>query len=729
MKHKILAMVVCMLLVQLLPQYHILATEDNYVARYVFDMRWLIEPELEFDIVVGFHGDLAAVEIFEDDGWIHVLGYINKDQEIVIPIDFRHPAPFYSYRGAPRFTHGIGGIYCMNRGGVAFFNADGEQLTDFIFYDTHNFYYGLAATSVVYDDAMLWGFVDTNAEVAIPFRFDRAGDFSNGLASVRHDNRWGFIDTSGNIVIDFRFEPHRGWLWGDIPRFSEERASVWRESIHHPDWEENHEIPPGLWAFIDIYGNYITHYMFSDTRPFSEGFAAVRIGDDPHWSAGFTASPIWGFINHYGEIVIPITFNWANSFQQGFASVRTENGVKFINTNGDNAFDMYFYFAMSFSEERAAVRPFSGGNNNLWGFIDREGNNVIPARYVNVDAFSQGLAAAAISNEDGDTRWGFIDAYGTTVVPFYFEEVQPFQNDHAWVRQDGLWGVLQIVSRELTYVPYIPHNLDYQEEDYQEEDYAFYPAPDNTYNSQSGQDYNAENELIEENPPYDTATTLPYVVPQSPNIPENSRISILVYAAIILIGTGIAIAPKFIFAIINRRQKSPFFNALAARLTSYTIAPITKANYENFANLYLSNREFFVATQASLPRLDDILANATAVPPKYDIRGKHYLGILEEDNPIALLDVLVGYPSHETVYIGLLLIHGKKQGNAVGTTIVDAICEAAQKIDCTQIELGVISSNIKAISFWTKQGFVQTGTIETTHMDKPAVIVTMRKVI
>ena len=43
--------------------------------------------------------------------------------------------------------------------------------------------------------------MDKNEDVVIPFQFDRANSFSNGLAAVEVDGKWGYIDTSGEYVI------------------------------------------------------------------------------------------------------------------------------------------------------------------------------------------------------------------------------------------------------------------------------------------------------------------------------------------------------------------------------------------------------------------------------------------------------------------------------------------------------------------------------------------------
>ncbi|BBI68032.1 hypothetical protein PKHYL_22230 [Psychrobacter sp. KH172YL61] len=52
----------------------------------------------------------------------------------------------------------------------------------------------------------------------------------------------------------------------------------------------------GKWGFVDDNDVTMITYSFDEVRPFSEGFAGVRIGEE------------WGFVNLGGELVIPFRF-------------------------------------------------------------------------------------------------------------------------------------------------------------------------------------------------------------------------------------------------------------------------------------------------------------------------------------------------------------------------------------------------------------------------------------
>lgn len=51
-----------------------------------------------------------------------------------------------------------------------------------------------------------WGFINKKGEVAIPFLYEKAGHFSEGLAPVKQNGLWGYVDRKGRMVIGAVFE-------------------------------------------------------------------------------------------------------------------------------------------------------------------------------------------------------------------------------------------------------------------------------------------------------------------------------------------------------------------------------------------------------------------------------------------------------------------------------------------------------------------------------------------
>jgi WG containing repeat len=61
---------------------------------------------------------------------------------------------------------------------------------------------GLAA---VRNQEHKWGYIDTRGQLVIPFMFQSASQFSDGLAQAELNQKFGYIDKSGNFVIRPQF--------------------------------------------------------------------------------------------------------------------------------------------------------------------------------------------------------------------------------------------------------------------------------------------------------------------------------------------------------------------------------------------------------------------------------------------------------------------------------------------------------------------------------------------
>ncbi len=164
-------------------------------------------------------------------------------------------------------------------------------------------------------------------EFAIPAKFDEAGLFAEGLAPVRVGGKFGYTDTKGDLAIIAQFD--------FATRFSEGLAGA------------------GVGAkvgYIDKSGNFVVVPQFgvADLAPFSEGLAAVRIGE-------FIAGK-WGYIDKKGNVIIQAQFDAAGPFSDGLAVAAVGNQFGYIDKAGMVVIPMQYASAGSFSDGLAAVR-------------------------------------------------------------------------------------------------------------------------------------------------------------------------------------------------------------------------------------------------------------------------------------------------------------------------------------------------------------------------------------
>ena len=249
-----------------------------------------------------------------------------------------------------------------------------------------------------------WGFVDETGKEMIPFKYENAGRFSEGLARVEYNSRWGFINKAGNAVISLKY-----YAAGD---FSEGLARV--NSYNR-------------YGFIDMTGKKVIPFKYYNAGDFSEGLARVKFKGR------------WGFINKTGNTVISFNYEEVGSFSEGLARVKLNGKWGFIDKTGKEIIPAKYDEVGQFSEGLVRVNL-----SNKWGFFDKTGKDVIPAKYDAVGQFSEGLARVKLNG-----KWGFIDKTGKEIIPTKYDEVGQFSEGLVRVKLNGKWGFIDKTGKEV----------------------------------------------------------------------------------------------------------------------------------------------------------------------------------------------------------------------------------------------------------------------------------------
>ena len=150
----------------------------------------------------------------------------------------------------------------------------------------------------------LHGFVNTDAEIVIPARYNSVGYFSDGLAWARNNaDQIGFINKVGDVVIDFQFQKVKDFSSG-MARVM--KNDTWGYVNKEGDFatfaiDKNYDYSEGLcmagkndmYGFIDKEGNWAIEPRFTGLRDFKNGYAAAK--DD---------NELWGLIDKSGDWVL-----------------------------------------------------------------------------------------------------------------------------------------------------------------------------------------------------------------------------------------------------------------------------------------------------------------------------------------------------------------------------------------------------------------------------------------
>jgi hypothetical protein len=156
---------------------------------------------------------------------------------------------------------------------------------------------------------------------------------------VRVDGRWGYVDKTGALVISAQYrQPSLFENGRALVQVDEESFAINRDG--EPTSRDPDDLIPkqrfGKWGFIRPDGTVAVDFIFDGFQSFSEGFAAVQVGER------------WGFIDRRGRLVIPAEFEDGSaippgglrsgppigSFQEGVAAVYKDGSWRFIDIKG-----------------------------------------------------------------------------------------------------------------------------------------------------------------------------------------------------------------------------------------------------------------------------------------------------------------------------------------------------------------------------------------------------------
>ena len=212
---------------------------------------------------------------------------------------------------APKLTgkEGYSTVSCLNEEGLSmvtkpgnkktsdlygFVNRQGKVVVPFKYAVARDFSEGLAAVCKIVgkSDQLLCGYINASGKEVIPLKFeDLPDDFVQGIAPAKQKGKWGFIDTKGKVVLPFQYDK--------ADSFSEGLAAVVTADTDK-------------YGYINTKGEMVIPPKYEKAFYFNEGVAAVQILDK------------WGYIDKRNQWVIPARYNSASNFEDGMAKSCTK---------------------------------------------------------------------------------------------------------------------------------------------------------------------------------------------------------------------------------------------------------------------------------------------------------------------------------------------------------------------------------------------------------------------
>ncbi|MCB0532708.1 MAG: WG repeat-containing protein [Lewinellaceae bacterium] len=311
-----------------------------------------------------------------------------------------------------------------------FVKMDGSIAIPFDFDDAEQFSEGLAP--VKKGDS--WGFIDTSGKTAIPFIYDEVGEFVNHLAVVEKDSFKGVIDNRGSTVIPLIYN-------SIIPQLGNRyfTAQTTKELCFFKAELKIMSVP----AAEDTYGGFFNKNIVMISKVNDNVGLLVDVVFDEIASTDslqcFSKSLLksrqrgyWDVFDQEGIRISALQLDTIQSLQNGVAPVRKGTSWGALDASGKLIIPLEYDSLCAPEEQLIRVKK-----DGFWGCLDKNNRKVIPFEYNEIGPFVNGLARVIYQY-----KRGFIDAQNNFVVPATYQGARDFEQGIAPVYQQGKWGAI-----------------------------------------------------------------------------------------------------------------------------------------------------------------------------------------------------------------------------------------------------------------------------------------------
>lgn len=347
------------------------------------------------------------------------FGFMNKHGIEIIPCIYDQT------NGTPE--HFFNGIVQMSRNGkYGILDQHGKTLVDFEYdyFIGHEWLGGFPKDYLGAKKGKEYFYINMNTFEVIETNYAFAGEFKEGMATVRIGNKYGYIDSTLSLVIPCIFEVTRN--------FSEGIATVKDSS--------------GKWGYIAKDGRMVTPCIYDNADKFSCGRAMI------------TKDSLVGFIDRTGKITIAPQFDYASyfnynigrkiGFQDNMCVLSKNDRYGIIDTTGHILLEFIYDEIILATLYRLYLHEwFPIEENYALAILDKE--------YFVVNKSCQLLKNCASSHLiyfvenisficDSTDKCGFIDTQGHLIIPFDYDffEYSTFKDGYAVVKNNGKFGII-----------------------------------------------------------------------------------------------------------------------------------------------------------------------------------------------------------------------------------------------------------------------------------------------
>lgn len=137
---------------------------------------------------------------------------------------------------------------------------------------------------------------------------------------------------------------------------------------------------------------------------------------------------------------------------------------------------------------------------------------------------------------------------------------------------------------------------------------------------------------------------------------------------------------------------------------TFYVRKLDKDDIELIYDLSCKNHIYYQYHPPFVTR-ESILDDMKALPPGKSYDDKYYIGFFENDSLVAIMDLILDYPTKGIAFIGLFMTNIQYQYKGIGSNIISEITMSLQSLGYRKIRLGVDKGNPQSYSFWSKNNF------------------------
>lgn len=143
----------------------------------------------------------------------------------------------------------------------------------------------------------------------------------------------------------------------------------------------------------------------------------------------------------------------------------------------------------------------------------------------------------------------------------------------------------------------------------------------------------------------------------------------------------------------------------------YKTRALRESDVDTIFSLCSSN-ELFYQYHPPFVTKESILEDMKALPPNKASDDKFYFGFFRGNKLVAIMDLILGYPTEQTAFIGLFMVDAEYQGQGVGSQIIEHCVSVIKQAGFNFLRLGIDKGNPQSERFWSKNKFTKTGEVQ-----------------